>query len=405
MQDIETSISRSNRIRIIKQGSYGCIVTPSIRCDGNIGSKKYITKIQRKATTSKREVEISNIVRTIPHYKQYFAPVLKSCPISLGKIDPNEIKKCKFITDVNAKYESNTIAYAGDSTLAEYLLRIFAQHPKDFFRVFINTQRELMYALSLLESKQVIHFDMKENNVMVNHSSTKPSTTFRVLIIDFGLSYNYSQLSTEKPETYEELFYAYGADYQPWCIEIAMISYFVNEIPNWRTTTLTKEHLRTVTDEYLSKHPFCIDFKARYPTRFSEYSTKLITYAENLQNRPCIQIVGELSKSIAQWDMSALCVLFFYLVDALHMQSYSQEYPLFNTYMEFLYSVLLALPNERNSTSTTQSEFERLFKTTNQVDNTQHRNNVAQFSKDPNNLLAMRKKVAAWKLNDKLPMK
>lgn len=395
-------LNRSNQIKVISQGAYGCIVSPNIDCNGKIGSRKYVTKIQRKAETSKREVEISAIVRTIPHFEQYFAPVLENCSISLGKIDPNEIKKCKFITNVNDKYESNRIAYVGDLTIADYLLKIFAQHPKDFFKVFINSYREIMYGFELLETKNIIHFDIKENNIMIKHSNKQASTDFTPVIIDFGLSYDYSKLSMENPKTYEEFFYVYGDDYGPWCIEIAVISYFINEVKNWENVNATSEQLKTAVNNFLTKNPFYIDLKSNDPARFSDYAAKITTYFDNMRDKSCKQIIEELCKKMSTWDNYALAILYFYLVETLHMNRYSQENSLLKTYTEFLYSIILAIPNERKPTTTIKVEIEKLFEITDRNMNNEYKKKIHQLSKDPTNIVELKRKLAEHRLNTKL---
>ena len=63
----------SNRNKKISEGAYGCIFKPGYQCNGKvIDSDKYITKIQRKAETSNKEADISELVRKINHYADFF---------------------------------------------------------------------------------------------------------------------------------------------------------------------------------------------------------------------------------------------------------------------------------------------------------------------------------------------
>ena len=67
-----------NKNKKISEGAYGCIFKPGYQCNGKvINSDKYITKIQRKPETSNKEAEISQIVRKIDHYTDFFSPILE----------------------------------------------------------------------------------------------------------------------------------------------------------------------------------------------------------------------------------------------------------------------------------------------------------------------------------------
>ena len=70
---------------LISQGSYGCIFRPGFTCKGSPTKKGYITKIQKIASTSKKETKLGKKIKKIDNYKDYFAPILKTCEVSLAK--------------------------------------------------------------------------------------------------------------------------------------------------------------------------------------------------------------------------------------------------------------------------------------------------------------------------------
>ena len=49
-------MKEEGNIHIIGQGTYGCVYSPNIECETQkLGSKKFLSKIQRKDKTSKNE--------------------------------------------------------------------------------------------------------------------------------------------------------------------------------------------------------------------------------------------------------------------------------------------------------------------------------------------------------------
>ena len=50
-------MKEEGNIHIIGQGTYGCVYSPNIECETQkLGSKKFLSKIQRRDKTSKNEV-------------------------------------------------------------------------------------------------------------------------------------------------------------------------------------------------------------------------------------------------------------------------------------------------------------------------------------------------------------
>ena len=116
---------------LIQKGSYGSIFYPSIDvCNGNIDndpdSKDYITKIQ-KLEDANSEIEIGNIIKTIPYYTHFFSPIESSCTINTKSISYELIKKCKIMQNELSEFEkdniysSSKIRYVGKHTLDEYI--------------------------------------------------------------------------------------------------------------------------------------------------------------------------------------------------------------------------------------------------------------------------------------------
>ena len=85
---------------LIGQGTYGCVYYPGIKCPGKKGSyEKYATKLEVNDYSLRNELSISQLIRQIKNYKNFFIPIIKTCPIKLASLDNGDIpiEKCELI--------------------------------------------------------------------------------------------------------------------------------------------------------------------------------------------------------------------------------------------------------------------------------------------------------------------
>ena len=74
--------SSANFPKLINQGTYGCVFRPAFLCDGNtLKEDEYITKVQARDITSQKEEEIGNQLKSTSNANEYFAGIVKTCPI------------------------------------------------------------------------------------------------------------------------------------------------------------------------------------------------------------------------------------------------------------------------------------------------------------------------------------
>ena len=93
-------------VKYIAEGSFGCVFSSKIQCrDESVktskGDKKYVSKVSvvSKDEMIDKEIKLGKmIVENIKNYDYYFAPILNSCPINIGVIEDNEIKRCEIVS-------------------------------------------------------------------------------------------------------------------------------------------------------------------------------------------------------------------------------------------------------------------------------------------------------------------
>ena len=84
----------------------------------------------------------------------------------------------------------------------------------------VQSYQYLLTSIQKLHSKNIIHYDLKNDNIIFNNDTNLP------LIIDFGLSLDMTKLNSKNITDY---FYIYAADYYIWPPEIHLISYLVQK--------------------------------------------------------------------------------------------------------------------------------------------------------------------------------
>lgn len=214
---------------LIDQGTYGCIYRPGLTCDLKPQSEKFTTKIHAKGEyVSENEAHIGEMIRTkIPRFHNYFSPVLETCDVNLAKVNKDDIDQCEFIDkDIMSRkpltYKSSKLKYIEGTTLDKYI----KEHPSKQVRDHLH--KALSISVKKLAAIGIVHFDIKENNVIVKPNGMP-------ILIDFGISIDMN--NPDKPMN--QLFYTYAPKYDPWCLEIHIISYYVKH-PNVKKVTKAK---------------------------------------------------------------------------------------------------------------------------------------------------------------------
>jgi len=237
--------------KLIGEGSYGCIYSPNFSCMGDNVDSEYISKIQIlnnmeftqfKIINSEdefneknlmvgiiRETYFGKLITNMDSYYEYFAPIIKSCQVDINILQNIEKNKCHLFRDNitnqdkdEKKYISSKISFIDGDKLNVVFSKLIGENKIN--EQIIKTFYHLMKGLKLL-NKSIIHYDLKNDNIIFDKKRGIP------IIIDFGLSFKISSLlNAETPEQLENIFYIYYNKYLPWCFEISVLSYIVQNI-------------------------------------------------------------------------------------------------------------------------------------------------------------------------------
>ena len=235
---------------LIDEGGYGCIYYPEIcNKDTHLISKVVNTYV------AERELKMSRIIKKIPNYKNYFVTVESSCKVKSKKIK----NKC------GALYkETNFIS----------LQMPFIKTVKLCFG--IPQYIELIPYISKLIKAKIVHFDLKEDNVLFTPSP---------LIIDFGISLDMRKFS-------KDYFFLYDPKQYHWPIEVHLLCYMMN-------SPLHTDSLEKVCKEVYKQSPFLKNVNEC----ISHYSYLLTCSKQDGIKR--------LLHGWKKWDMYSLTVMLF----------------------------------------------------------------------------------------------
>ena len=331
-------------VKYIAEGSFGCVFSSKIQCRDESaktikGNTKYVSKVSvvSKDEMIDKEIQLGKmIVENIKDYDYYFAPILNSCPINIGVIEDNEIKRCEIVSkDEDAskrEYVSSTLKYIGRNSLCDYL-DTQTKNEKKQVKAILETHLHLMKALQKLLDLEdsMIHYDLKDGNIIFDEVYNVP------IIIDYGLSFTKSQLlkTPLSIENLEKVFYVYYEKYSPWNIDIVLLSYITQSIIIKEKVNITHQVLQPYYENLISVVDDFVAGSMLFDT--SEERSKFIDntkkYLSKYEKKPIRVLIDELCERWESWDNYSIAVMYYlYLLD--------NEYLLKNKYIN-LYRMLL----------------------------------------------------------------
>ena len=329
-------------VKYIAEGSFGCVFSSKIQCrDESVktikGDKKYVSKVSVVSKDEMIDKEIllgKMIVDNIKNYDYYFAPILNSCPINIGVIEDEEIKRCEIVSkDEDAskrEYVSSTLKYIGKNSLCDYLNTQINERKQ--VKAILETHLHLMNALQKLLDLEdsMIHYDLKDGNIIFDEVYNVP------IIIDYGLSFTKSQLfkTPLSIENLEKVFYVYYEKYSAWNIDVVLLSYITQSIIIEENVNVDQvlqpyyEKLINVVDDFVAGSILFDTNEER-----SKFTSNTIKYLSKFEKMPIRVLIDELSQRWKSWDNYSIAVMYYtYLLD--------NKYLLENKYIN-LYRMLL----------------------------------------------------------------
>ena len=370
--------------KLIGQGGFGCVYHPAITCSGNVSkNKKFVSKLHVYDNDFKKEVNFGKIIKQIKNYKQFFSPIVKTCPVNLNAIDKKNIGDCQIVDKhSDLEFMLSYIPYIHGPNLDKYIIG-FKNH--DFFISLINTYSFLINSLKILNKNDIIHFDIKGENIIYDSSGP--------IIIDFGLSFKISDIISSNIIELRKYFYTYAPSYYIWSPEIHIIAYIVKNAGLGTSDILfTPDTLNDLLDDIVSNNDileiFSDDFKI-------SYHKSLYNYMKQFINKPDIFIISELIKYNNTWDMYSLSILYLKVINKRVSERDVSDNSIYNILSQLFLLNINPDPRKRHAFETTKRLLYRLFPFSD--DDFDHRddldNDIIEFTLNSNEEMLFKSKI------------
>ena len=349
---------------LVNQGAYGCLYHPGMECSGKtMDDLRYATKLVVQDEVSDNEVAVGNIVKGILNYGVNFVPVIDTCVVNLGKVqrnNPHALHKCDIVSDATDKGKKDKqsqpqskktkfmlmkMPYIDSLYFYEYIMTMGGNKKKIISCIF-DTYSYLIESIERLVEHELVHYDLKLQNILMNLKTDTP------IIIDFGLSIPINHL--DKGDAFwDTYFYRYSPEYYVWPLEAHVINFLQNE-----ADSLSRDDVTSICETFVNANValniFSKGFRARYLKACIEHYEPWIGVARNT-------VCEALLKGWATWDNYALSIAYLQNLEFISSNHGFTNNHLIIKYVELLLANVHPDPARRKTVGDTKRAFTDLF--------------------------------------------
>ena len=211
-------------------------------------------------------------------------------------------------------------------------------------QTFIESYKYLLMAIEKLTYINVVHFDLKLENIIFHGYTYEPR------IIDFGISIPIGDLNESTMKNY---FYTYAPSYYVWCIDIIIINFLLHETD----TELTDVNAETLSRMYVANNKA---LSVCSNEEVIQYLDMCIKQTKTYVGRPRGEVIQELLKYNNTWDNYSLSIIYLKLIDGLFPNREDS-----NTFILLMIRILFTNihpdPSKRLTMNDTMIQFSNIF--------------------------------------------
>lgn len=298
---------------------------------------KYEKRVQLKTEMLEETIKISEIIKTIQGYNNYFQPILSVENIQIGKITKDNIecetayqrrpkKETEIITIKTRKYETTTI---------EKIKR--ANTKRETLEHYIETWMGTMEILKKLREKKIVHMDINKSTLLYSNEKGRP------IMSGFNLAFQKESIHEMNWENYipdmEET-----EIYAPWCIDIYLLCKLAKQTPEERNR-IDNKTIANWCEEYVN-HPKSFYGKLGSIEKRQEYLTN-VQNVYRMTSDHATPLWKQLIENADTWDLHAVCVMYLYIAIETKLIAEMERNKYIKKVIEILKSVVYAMPNSR----------------------------------------------------------
>lgn len=327
--------------KLLSQGGFGCVFYPGIKCNKEMTpTTKFATKIQVNNFTSNNEINIGSMIIKIPGYELFFSPVVGSCNINIRNVTNKEIAKCKIVNKFKNKYVAMKVPYIEHNTIVDIIEK---NQTRDIILTLFETYKYLLMGLEKLNQLNIVHFDIKLENILFLKTTNDPR------IIDFGISIPIKELNNDNMKKY---FYSYSPSYYVWCIDINIINFLLHETNN----ALTDQDAISIATSYVAGNQIISLYSKNF---IDKYLQLCIIQVKKYVGMPKSNAIKELISHSKTWDNYSLSIIYLRIINLLF--PITVKIPFIDHMKRLLMSNIDPNPENRISTEKTLTDFEDIY--------------------------------------------
>ena len=324
---------------LVEQGGFGCVYFPGITCSGKKSeATTTVTKLQVRNFNSVNEFEIGKTISKIPNYIDFFVPVKKMCQIDLRLIQAKMISKCDIIEKGNQEYVLMKMPFIENADFYHYFSNLKSK--REIVRSLIETYKHLLICVDHLQEVQIVHFDIKVDNILYNMNTKLPN------IIDFGISIPISEISDKNIGEY---FYDYIPEYVYWTPEVHLLCYLIHITE----TSLSKKDINTIVHNFM----LTIDMSIFNENEKKKYLLNLKNEMKKYIALPRNEVIQKVLSYWKTWDNYSLSVIYIILINYL----YAEGNVFLSKFKNILLENIQPNPELRLTIERTQVSFNDIF--------------------------------------------
>lgn len=352
--------------KLVSQGAYGCLYHPGMECSGKpMNDLRYATKLVVQDEVAENEVAVGNIVKGIVNYGVNFVPVIDTCVVNLEKVkNKRALNKCDIVPKRNEKATNDDSAAAArkkfvlmkmpyiDSVHFYEYVNAMGDNKKKIISCIFDTYSYLIESIERLGEHEVVHYDLKMQNILVNLKTDTP------IIIDFGLSIPVGALKNDNADAHADAwaahFYKYSPDYYVWPLEAHVINFMQH---NAASAALTHDDVVHICEAFVNSNAglriFSKGFRARYLKACIEQYEPWVG-----STRDAVRVA--LLKGWATWDNYSLSIEYLQILGFMTGGGITHN-RLIVQYVELLLQNVHPDPARRKTVEETKRAFTDMF--------------------------------------------
>jgi hypothetical protein len=255
--------------------------------------KKYKTKMINYCFYSINEANISDILKEIRYYSNYYAVIEDYDFININQLSDNVIEK------LNLAYETKYLLfnYKNDNLIEfnDFLFNI--DNPKLFILNTIESFSYILTSLIKLHDNNICFFNLSPQNIVFNlDCGEKP------IIQNFQLSLQVSKLN----ELYITNIIKKVDDYTHKPLEVHILFYMIrNDI-----STISYSFIEEICEVYIKNLTILTVFSEKYN---ENYKLSCIEYLKKYINKSKTYIILDILKNNDKWDVYSLSLLYLHI--------------------------------------------------------------------------------------------